>query len=91
MFKAKAICYGIDLGTTNSCIAVYHDSQGTEKTENPEVIENQDGEFITPSVVCFDENHVAVGKNALDSRKIYPKSTFYCVKRFIGRTFNRSV
>jgi L1 cell adhesion molecule like protein len=63
---------------------------GTASTENPEVIENLDSERTAPSVVTFEDSQVLVGKNALNARVINPTSTFYCVKRLIGRKFNDS-
>jgi L1 cell adhesion molecule like protein len=76
------VCLGIDLGTTNSCVAVF--SNGA----NAEVIENIDSERTTPSVVSFDDSQVLIGKNAAGQRTINTKHTFYCVKRLIGRKFS---
>lgn len=80
----KQVCLGIDLGTTNSCIAVLTSAPFNIGT-NPDVIANTDGDRTTPSVVAFEDAQVLVGKNAKSSISTTPEHTFYCVKRFIGR------
>lgn len=70
--------YGIDLGTTYSCIAV------VDETGNPAVILNDDSEPITPSVVLFDEGKVIVGKVAKESAVVHPNSVVEMVKRSMG-------
>ena len=70
---------GIDLGTTNSVVAVM---EGGE----PKVIPNQEGNRITPSVVAFTEKgEVLVGDPAKRQAALHPESTIYSVKRFMGR------
>ena len=74
---------GIDLGTTNSCAAIF------EQT-GPRVIENAEGGRTTPSVVAFVKNkdgstEKLVGMPAKRQGVTNPKSTFYAVKRLIGR------
>ena len=77
---AKAI--GIDLGTTNSCVAVM---EGGE----PKVIINAEGSRITPSVVAFtDKGERLVGQLAKRQAITNPKNTIFAVKRLIGRKFN---
>jgi len=72
---------GIDLGTTNSCIAVM---EGGE----PRVVENAEGDRTTPSVVAFtDDNDVIVGAPAKRQAVTNPANTLYAVKRLIGRRF----
>src|SRR5690242_19290859 len=72
---------GIDLGTTNSCVAVM---EGT-KTR---VIENSEGDRTTPSIVAFSKDgEVLVGAPAKRQAVTNPKNTFYAVKRLIGRKF----
>jgi molecular chaperone DnaK len=71
---------GIDLGTTNSCVAVM---EGT----TARVIENSEGDRTTPSVVAFKDNEVLVGATAKRQAVTNPKNTFYAVKRLIGRKF----
>lgn len=73
--------YGIDLGTTYSCIA-YQDESG-----RPVVVKNCDGDNITPSVVQFDDDgNVVVGKQAKETGVMYPDHTISFVKRLIGVT-----
>ena len=73
---------GIDLGTTNSCVAVMAD--GTSK-----VIENSEGDRTTPSVIAFaDGEEVLVGQSAKRQSVTNPEQTFYAVKRLIGRRFD---
>ena len=73
---------GIDLGTTNSVIAVL-------EGERPEVIANSEGGRTTPSVVAFrDNNERLVGQLAKRQSVMNPTKTFYSVKRFIGRRYN---
>ena len=72
---------GIDLGTTNSCVAVM---EGKE----PRVIENEEGTRTTPSVVGFDEKgEVLVGQIAKRQSITNPENTVYSIKRFTGRRF----
>jgi molecular chaperone DnaK len=76
---AKVI--GIDLGTTNSCIAVM---DGT----TPKVIENAEGARTTPSVVAFtDSEERLVGQPAKRQGVTNPEATFFAIKRLIGRTY----
>ncbi|MGA9422740.1 MAG: molecular chaperone DnaK, partial [Rhodanobacteraceae bacterium] len=72
---------GIDLGTTNSCVAVMEGSAAR-------VIENAEGDRTTPSVVAFKDNEVLVGATAKRQAVTNPKNTFYAVKRLIGRKFD---
>src|SRR3954470_17731131 len=73
---------GIDLGTTNSCVAVM---EGTQ----PKVIENQEGARTTPSIVAFtDEGERLVGQPAKRQAVTNPERTFFAIKRLIGRTFD---
>jgi len=73
---AKVI--GIDLGTTNSCVAIMDGSQ-------PRVIENSEGARTTPSVVGFTDNERLVGQAAKRQAVTNPANTVYAVKRLIGR------
>ena len=73
---------GIDLGTTNSCVAVMEGGK-------PRVIENSEGDRTTPSIVAFsDEGEVIVGQPAKRQAVTNPKNTLYAVKRLIGRRFD---
>ncbi|TFZ08924.1 molecular chaperone DnaK [Ramlibacter humi] len=72
---------GIDLGTTNSCVAIV---EGT----TPKVIENSEGARTTPSIVAYQEDsEVLVGASAKRQAVTNPKNTLYAVKRLIGRKF----
>lgn len=71
---------GIDLGTTNSCIAVM---EGKE----PKVIENSEGERTTPSIIAFANGEKLVGQSAKRQAVTNPRNTVYAVKRLIGRNF----
>ena len=71
---------GIDLGTTNSCVAVMEGATA-------KVIENSEGDRTTPSIVAFKDNEVIVGATAKRQAVTNPKNTFYAVKRLIGRKF----
>ncbi|QAY97184.1 molecular chaperone DnaK [Methylovirgula ligni] len=77
---AKVI--GIDLGTTNSCVAVM---EGT----TPKVIENAEGARTTPSIVAFtDDGERLVGQPAKRQAVTNPERTFFAIKRLIGRTYD---
>ncbi|PID49228.1 MAG: molecular chaperone DnaK [Proteobacteria bacterium] len=71
---------GIDLGTTNSCVAVM-------EGDKPKVIENSEGDRTTPSVVAFMDEEVLVGQAAKRQAVTNPENTLYAVKRLIGRRF----
>lgn len=71
---------GIDLGTTNSCVAVM---EGKE----PKVIENSEGERTTPSIIAFANGEKLVGQSAKRQAVTNPRNTIYAVKRLIGRNF----
>ena len=76
---AKVI--GIDLGTTNSCIAIMDGSQ-------PRVIENAEGARTTPSIVAFTESERLVGQPAKRQAVTNPENTVFGVKRLVGRRFD---
>ena len=72
---------GIDLGTTNSCVAVMEGGQ-------PKVIENSEGARTTPSIIAYQEDgEILVGAPAKRQAVTNPKNTLYAVKRLIGRKF----
>ncbi|MGD9385735.1 MAG: molecular chaperone DnaK [Thioalkalispiraceae bacterium] len=73
---------GIDLGTTNSCVAVMEGG-------SPKVIENSEGDRTTPSIVAFTKDgEVLVGQSAKRQAVTNPNNTLYAVKRLIGRKFD---
>ena len=76
---AKVI--GIDLGTTNSCVAIMDGSQ-------PRVIENAEGARTTPSIVGYTENERLVGQPAKRQAVTNPENTIFGIKRLIGRRFD---
>ena len=77
---AKVI--GIDLGTTNSCVAVM-------EGKNPKVIENAEGARTTPSIVAFNaEGEQLVGQPAKRQGVTNPENTFFAIKRLIGRRYD---
>ena len=72
---------GIDLGTTNSCVAVIEGSE-------PEVISNSEGNRTTPSAVAYtSDNQILVGQAAKRQAVTNPKNTLFAVKRLVGRKF----
>ena len=72
---------GIDLGTTNSCVAVMEGN-------STKVIENSEGARTTPSIVAYQEDgEILVGASAKRQAVTNPKNTIYAVKRLIGRKF----
>ncbi len=75
---------GIDLGTTNSCVAVMEGS-------TPRVIENAEGDRTTPSIVAFTDEEVLVGAAAKRQAVTNPHDTVFAVKRLIGRRFDDDV
>jgi len=80
---AKVI--GIDLGTTNSCVAVM-------EGDTPKVIENSEGDRTTPSIVAFSkDDQVLVGQSAKRQAVTNPANTLFAVKRLIGRRFEDDV
>ncbi|MCP4822257.1 MAG: molecular chaperone DnaK, partial [Shimia sp.] len=74
---------GIDLGTTNSCVAIMDGSQ-------PKVIENAEGARTTPSIVAFTDDERLVGQPAKRQAVTNPENTVFGVKRLIGRRFDDS-
>jgi molecular chaperone DnaK len=76
---------GIDLGTTNSCVAVM-------EGDTPKVIENSEGDRTTPSIVAFSkDDQVLVGQSAKRQAVTNPTNTLFAVKRLIGRRFKDDV
>ena len=76
---------GIDLGTTNSCVAVM-------EAGKPRVIENSEGDRTTPSIVAFTQDgEVLVGQSAKRQAITNPQNTLYAVKRLIGRKFEDEI
>ena len=76
---------GIDLGTTNSCVAVMEGGK-------PRVIENSEGDRTTPSIVAFTkDDEVVVGQSAKRQAVTNPQNTLFAVKRLIGRKFTDDV
>ncbi len=76
---------GIDLGTTNSCVAVM-------EGDAPKVIENSEGDRTTPSIVAFSkDDQVLVGQSAKRQAVTNPENTLFAVKRLIGRRFEDDV
>ncbi|HZR36228.1 MAG TPA: molecular chaperone DnaK [Nevskia sp.] len=76
---------GIDLGTTNSCVAIMEGG-------NAKVIENSEGERTTPSIVAYqDDGQVTVGRPAKRQAVTNPANTLFAVKRLIGRRFEDGV
>ncbi len=79
--KVTGAVIGIDLGTTNSCVAVM-------EGKSPRVIENAEGGRTTPSVVAFaKDNELIVGTPARRQAVVNPENTFFATKRLIGRKF----
>ncbi len=76
---------GIDLGTTNSCVAVMDG-------DKPRVLENSEGNRTTPSVVAYtDDNEILVGQSAKRQAVTNPINTLFAIKRLIGRRFDEEV
>ena len=76
---------GIDLGTTNSCVAIM-------EGDKPRVIENSEGDRTTPSIVAFSkDDEVLVGQSAKRQAVTNPANTLFAVKRLIGRRFEDDV
>ncbi|MFT5710965.1 MAG: molecular chaperone DnaK [Halioglobus sp.] len=76
---------GIDLGTTNSCVAVLDGGK-------PKVIENSEGDRTTPSIVAYTEDgEILVGQSAKRQAVTNPHNTLYAVKRLVGRKFKDDV
>ena len=74
---------GIDLGTTNSCVAIM---EGTDS----KVVENSEGSRTTPSIVAYTDKEELVGQAAKRQAVTNAKNTVFAIKRLIGRRFNDS-
>ena len=72
---------GIDLGTTNSCVAVMEGGDAN-------VIVNEEGNRTTPSIIAFKDGEKLVGQVAKRQAVTNPENTIYSAKRFIGRRFD---
>lgn len=79
--KVEGPVIGIDLGTTYSCVGIFRNG-------SVEIIPNELGNRITPSVVAFTDDDRLVGEAAKNQASLNPKRTIYSVKRLIGRKYN---
>src|SRR5919197_1242780 len=76
---------GIDLGTTNSCVAILEGGQ-------PRVIENSEGSRTTPSIVAFtNDEEILVGQSAKRQAVTNPYNTLFAIKRLIGRKYDDNI
>ncbi|MEE2749314.1 MAG: Hsp70 family protein, partial [Pseudomonadota bacterium] len=75
---------GIDLGTTNSCVAIMDG-------EKARVIENAEGDRTTPSIIAYTDDETLVGQSAKRQAVTNPQNTLFAVKRLIGRRFKDEV
>lgn len=75
---------GIDLGTTNSCVAVL-------EGDKVKVIENSEGDRTTPSIIAFTDGETLVGQSAKRQAVTNPENTLFAIKRLIGRKFKDDV
>ena len=81
--KIMSKIIGIDLGTTNSCVAIVENGI-------PKIIENSEGARTTPSIVAYANGEILVGASAKRQAVTNPKNTIYAAKRLIGRKFTES-
>jgi len=82
MSSPASTVIGIDLGTTNSCVAILEGGK-------PKVIENNEGHRTTPSVISYtDENEILVGETAKRKAITNPKNTLHAMKRLVGRKYD---
>lgn len=78
---------GIDLGTTNSCVAILESG-----SKQPKVIENNEGDRTTPSIVAYTKDgEILVGQSAKRQAVTNPKNTLYSIKRLIGRKYDEKM
>lgn len=75
---------GIDLGTTNSCVAVM-------EGDKVKIIENAEGTRTTPSIVAYKDDEILVGQSAKRQAVTNPNKTLFAIKRLIGRRFDDKV
>jgi len=75
---------GIDLGTTNSCVAVM-------EGDKVKVIDNVEGARTTPSIVAYKDSEILVGQSAKRQAVTNPKNTLFAIKRLIGRRYSDDV
>ncbi|WP_417348336.1 molecular chaperone DnaK [Ferrimonas sp.] len=75
---------GIDLGTTNSCLAILDG-------DKPKVIENAEGDRTTPSIIAYTDDEILVGQPAKRQAVTNPHNTLFAIKRLIGRRFKDEV
>ena len=80
-YDNEDLAVGIDLGTTNSCLAILRNNK-------VEIIPNEEGENLTPSIVSFTDEGQFVGENTFNQLIKNPKNTIYSIKRIIGRDFS---
>lgn len=81
MDEVEDVAIGIDLGTTNSCIAIM-------RGDEVKIIPNEQGKYVTPSYVSFDKDKRTVGYLAKNSTHLNPENTVFAAKRLIGRKWN---
>lgn len=83
---SNKLCFGIDFGTTNSCISIWHNNE-------PIIIEDFEGSNIIPTVIELQDNKKIIGKEAYNRKEIFEKmdidtSTIYEIKKLIGKKFS---
>ncbi|HLF46714.1 MAG TPA: Hsp70 family protein, partial [Chitinophagaceae bacterium] len=82
--QKQEMIVGIDLGTTNSLVAIIH-----PESKKPVVLKEHDGNALVPSIIHFDEaGNISVGDSAKDFLMSEPQRTIFSVKRLLGKAYN---
>lgn len=80
-FASFSHVFSIDFGSSNTCVSTYYNGK-------VKILENENGNYLTPSLVAYDKNDFIIGENAQNQMILRPDKVVFSLKQFLGRTYN---